>query len=99
MTDTSTTLYDRDDIVPAGDLPSPPAGGRAGDVYGEDVAVDPDTGPRASLRQTVREDLRKGFHWADGQVEATRERIRQEPTKALLYGVVGGLVLGLLLRR
>ncbi|HEV7352839.1 MAG TPA: hypothetical protein VGN74_06915 [Brevundimonas sp.] len=52
-----------------------------------------------SLRQSVREDLRKGRAWADGRVQATREHIREAPTRALAYGLGAGLIVGLMLRR
>lgn len=53
----------------------------------------------SSLRQSVREDLRKGRAWADGRVGAAREHIRQAPTRALAYGLGAGLIVGLMLRR
>ena len=53
----------------------------------------------ASVRQAVRADaagIREGLE--DGVVHA-REAIRQEPTRAALYALGVGIVLGMLLRR
>ena len=102
-TDPTATPYDRDDIVEADDLarPSPEPASFEGDVHEEVVAVQPDAGvetPR-SVRAALREDARRGLDWADMKVKSARERIREKPEKALLYGLGLGLIVGLYLRR
>lgn len=102
-TDTTTTPYDRDDIVRSDDLPrpSPERASFQGDQFEEDVAIQPNesSGRTRSIRAALREDARKGLDWADLKVESARERIREKPAKALLYGVGLGLIVGLYLRR
>lgn len=102
MTDSTSPTYDRDDIVPLADGPlgetaTPPAPAFDLDEDGpgeEGAAIE-----ARSLRATVREDLRRGRHWAGGRVEAARDHIRQAPTRALAYGLGAGVIVGLMLRR
>ncbi len=103
MTDATTPIHDRDDMVPlaegppgqAAATPPAPAFDLDSDGPGEDAAA-----PEArSLRAAVREDLRKGLYWADGRIEAARDHIRQTPTRALAYGLGAGVIVGLMLRR
>jgi hypothetical protein len=102
MTDATSPTHDRDDIVPLADGPvakaaTPP--GPAFDLDNDGMEHETAASAAGSLRAAVRKDLRKGLHWADGRVEAARNRIRQAPTRALAYGLGAGLIFGLMFRR
>lgn len=53
----------------------------------------------SSIRQSLRDDVSMGRQWASERAGRVSDVIREEPMKATVYALVGGVFLGMLLRR
>lgn len=53
----------------------------------------------ASIRHSVRRDLRAGKDWACARRDSLVRRARDKPVKTAAYAVGAGLLMGMLLRR
>ncbi|MNK09711.1 hypothetical protein D3C87_276840 [compost metagenome] len=51
------------------------------------------------IRKAVREDAAEARVWADRRVKRARDAIRDEPTRATLYALGIGVIIGLLAAR
>lgn len=69
----------------------------------EDRAFDdlstPTPGATTSIRQSLREGADQSRVWAGDRASRVTEVIRNEPVKATAYALVGGVFLGMMLRR
>lgn len=51
------------------------------------------------IRETLRRDAEEGRMWVSDRASRVNDVIREEPMKATLYALIGGVFLGLMLRR
>ena len=55
--------------------------------------------PPRPIRRAVREDAAEARVWADRRVKRARDAIRDQPTRATLYALGIGVIIGLLAAR